>query len=136
MAAGNLKVADASTSQRGSVSLLIASEIDTGTDTQKVATAAAIAGSKRTVKAWWNLNGSTGALVNGFGVTSGTKNSTGNYSINLAETAPHATYGAVATSTQNITSQVSKTTTVYTYKTGAGAAYNAVDGDSSGMLVY
>jgi hypothetical protein len=136
MAAGNLKVADASTSQRGSVSLLIASEIDTGTDTQKVATAAAIAGSKRTVKAWWNLNGSTGGLVNGFGVTSGTKNSTGNYSINLAETAPHATYGAVATSTQNITSQVSKTPTVYTYKTGAGAAYNAVDGDSSGMLVY
>jgi len=131
----NVATPDATTSVKGKAALLIASEIDTGTDTAKVATAAAIAGSKRTVKAWWSMVGSTGALATSFGISSSAKNSTGNYSVTQSVTAP-AAYVGLAISQLNITSLVSKTTTVFTYKTGAGASYNAYDADSDGMIIY
>jgi len=124
----------ASTSQKGLVSLATAAEINTGTNATKAVTAAAVAGSNRTVKAWWEMN-SSGTLLGGFGVSSTVRNSTGNYTVNLAATAPSA-YGLGLESDQLITSRVSKSTTSITYKTGFGASYNAADANSSGMIIY
>lgn len=126
---------DATTGIKGKAALLIASEIDTGSDTQKVATAAAIAGSKRTVKAWWYAGGD-GTLFGSFGVSSFVRNSIGNYTVNLSSAAPSTIFGAVAISGTNITTEISRSSSSYTFRTGAGASYNAGDAPSSGMIVF
>jgi len=126
----------ASTTQKGLVLLTSTAEVDTGTDTAKAVTSAALAGSHRTLKAWWSMTGSTGAPTSSFGISSGVRNSTGNYTVNLTAAAPDANYSAVVSSEQLLTPLVSKTTTAFTYKTGFGASYNAADANSSGQIAY
>lgn len=125
----------ATASVQGGVKLLIASEIDTGTDASKAATAAAVAGSKRTVKAWWRVE-ANGTLANSFGISSSVRNSAGNYTVNLSATAPVTTYAGVVTSDNLITSLVSQTASAFTWRTGAGGTYNAIDANSNGQITY
>jgi len=46
--------------------------------------------------AWVYFNGSTGTIVNSYNVSSITKNSTGNYTVNFTTAFPNANYCAVA----------------------------------------
>jgi len=124
----------ATTSLAGKVQLATTAEVDTGTDTAKAVTPAALAGSKLTIKASWDMT-SAGALTSGFNVTSTVRNSMGNYTVNLSITAP-ASYAMGLESTQLIIQRVTKGTTSINYKTGFGGTYNAADADSSGMIIY
>lgn len=49
-------------------------------------------------KAWVNFNGSTAAIGGSFNVGSVTKNSTGQYTVNLSTSMPNTTYAAVISS--------------------------------------
>lgn len=71
---------------------------------------------QRLVRAFGYINGTTGALVAGYGLTS-TRNSAGNYTVTLSSAAPNTNFTAIATAAQSgnqvVTeaSDVSRTTT-------------------------
>jgi len=82
----------ATTSVSGIVQLLIASEIDTGTNTTKAATAAALAGSKRIANAWANFDGASGTIRRAFNISSITRTGVGKYTANFTNNMPNANY--------------------------------------------
>jgi hypothetical protein len=74
------------------MSTLIAETLSNGT--VSTSTANCIQGS---AKAWVNFNGSSAAIRDSYNVTSVTKNSTGNYTINLTNALSNANYATAGT---------------------------------------
>lgn len=69
----------------------------TGTNTTQVATTAFVTTNKQTAKAWVNFNGVTTATIRAsFNVSSVTRNSTGDYTVNFTNALSDANYSALA----------------------------------------
>ena len=96
---------------------------------------------KANAKAWATFNGSSGAISDGYNVSSVTRNSTGNYTITFSAPLANANY---ATSAQafdigNFTSIVSQATTnvrIRASNIGALGATNAVDPSLVSVIVF
>tara|TARA_R110002110_G_scaffold64634_8_gene178595 strand:+ start:5132 stop:6262 length:1131 start_codon:yes stop_codon:yes gene_type:complete len=114
----------ASTTQKGLALLASTANVDTGTDTAKAVTPAALAGSKRTVDAWVNFTGATGAINRSLNVSSVTRNSAGNYTVNYTNNMASAFSAVTVTAVNNANgsgaccaSQTAATAVVRTYST-------------------
>lgn len=91
----NTAVPAASETAAGKVELATQAEVNTGTDTTRVITPATAKAASWAADAWVSFAGATGTIYGSYNVTSITRNSTGDYTINFTSALPTTNYAAV-----------------------------------------
>jgi hypothetical protein len=111
MDTGNLKVVDASETQKGAVELSTQAEAETGTDATRAITPLTLRQAFRATgtapvyacRAWVNFNGTGTVAIRASGnVSSITDNGIGRYTINFATEMPDANYSAIASEGEGV----------------------------------
>lgn len=107
---------DATTAVKGVSAYSTDAQVKTGTATTVSVTPSNLVHAQGEAKAWVRFAGATGAIADSYNVTSVTRNSSGNYTINLSITMTNANYvpQISCSGTANITNYSTTTTTACT----------------------